>query len=48
MNKYLFIIFILLSFSLFAQNDLLNEPKYWVWRDRFVNELVQIQKIVLQ
>ncbi|GAB4447854.1 MAG: hypothetical protein Fur0028_02830 [Bacteroidales bacterium] len=40
MKKYLFIIFILLSFSLFAQNDLLNEAKYWVWRDRLVNDFM--------
>jgi len=38
MKKHLYIIFMLLSFTLFSQNDLLNEAKYWVWRDRLVND----------
>ena len=30
--------FILISISLFSQNNLLNEAKYWMWRDRLVND----------
>ncbi len=39
MNKLLFLL-LMISIELAAQNTLLNEAKYWVWRDRLVNDFM--------
>ncbi len=39
MKKLLFLL-LMISIELAAQNTLLNEAKYWVWRDRLVNDFM--------
>lgn len=48
MKSKISIWFIFIKLSLFAQNDLLNEAKYWVCFDSFENKLVQLQKKLIQ
>ena len=39
--KYLFLVLFLLTFIIGnGQNNLLNEAKYWVWRDRLTNDFM--------
>lgn len=42
LNKGIFIILIILPFSLLSQNDLINHQKYWYYKTRLNNDFIKI------